>query len=175
MSAINSVLVKAECFFFFLNSISLRRFACEKLVFLSYSLEMFKCAVNCVNSIVPTGSSFRLPELFKILKNHTNKMHNRLVAHQSGMLIMLIIPCIVNKKRAECSVYYILLLLHINIWLIMLTVNDGGRDQFLEQSVLSEREMLGFNYTLCSRHSDLTQSLQSVSYVFMREVNSSPP
>lgn len=59
---------------------------------------MFKCAVNCVDSIVPTGSSYRLSELFKILKNHTKKMHNRLVAHQSGMLLMLIISCIVNKK-----------------------------------------------------------------------------
>lgn len=109
---------------------------------------MFKWAIGCVDSIVPTGSSFRLPELFKILKNHTNKMHSRLVAHQSDMLLMLIIPCIVNKKKGECCVYY--LLLRINIWFISLTVNDGGRDQFLEQSVLSEKEMLEFNYPLCS-------------------------
>lgn len=133
---------------------------------------MFKCAVSGVNSIVPTGSTFRLPELFKILKNHTNKIHNILVAHQSGMLLMLIIPCIVNKKKPNAPYY---LLLRINIWLIMITVNYGGRDQFLEQKLIwccQKGRCWNLIIRSAVQHSDLTQSLQSVSYVFMRGANS---
>lgn len=101
MSAINSVLVRAEwTFFFFFYSICFRRFVNEVRVgnLFSLSLEMFKCAVNCVESTVPLGVVFRLPKLFKILKNLTNKTNKRHIAHQSGMLLMLIIPCILNKK-----------------------------------------------------------------------------
>lgn len=60
---------------------------------------MCKYAVSCVDSVVFTQSSFRLPELIKILKNHTKKMHNGLVAHQSCLLLMQISSRIVKKGQ----------------------------------------------------------------------------